>query len=53
MRTLGASSSGSSARPAAASSARTCSAIAIEAERPVERIPPTRTYPTGAWIESW
>ena len=33
---------GSSRSPAAPSSSRTCSAIAIEADRPVERMPPTQ-----------
>jgi len=28
-------------------------AIAIDAVSPVERIPPTQAYPSGAWIATW
>jgi hypothetical protein len=33
---------GDSARPASSRSPRTCSAIAIDPDRPVERMPPTQ-----------
>ena len=52
-RSLAGSGRGESARPASASSPRTCSAIAIEPDSPVERMPPRHTVRSSGRNASW